>query len=389
VSKPVTITEVHVYPIANPADASNQFPVACPMAMHLEYQADRSLWRDDFGPLFVRIETDAGIEGIGYSSMGSLMAAVSIRLHLRKLLVGEDARLVERLSDIMIRSTYHQGRDGYLMHGISAVDLALWDIKGKLAGEPVCTLLGGPVQRDGLPCYMTGYDADKVIRENFLGLKVPLKYGPASGQAGFDRNVAEVAALRQKLGPDRFLSLDCWMGLDVPYTLALARAVAPYKVKWIEEPLVAGDLSGYRELRAKWDTDVLIATGEHEALVRGAEPFMRDRLADIWQADVTWAGGITEMKKIAGLALASGTRIVPHYGYTPWAAHFILACQASPMIEWYDMTADLPGDAPLFVSDMPLVNGRLLPGSSPGFGITMNWDAVELNLDRRIAFAGG
>ena len=86
----------------------------------------------------------------------------------------------------------------------------------------------------------------------------------------------------------------------------------------------------------------VVATGEHEALVRGAEPFMRDRLADIWQADVTWAGGITEMKKIAGLALASGTRIVPHYGYTPWAAHFILACQASPMIEWYDMTADLP-----------------------------------------------
>src|SRR5687768_2339531 len=123
-SKPVIITAVEVFPIANPADVSNQFPVACPMAMHPEYPADRSLWRDDVGPLVVRIETDARVEGIGYTSMGSLMSAVSIKLHLTKLLVGEDARHVERLSDIMIRSTYHQGRDGYLMHGISAIDLA-------------------------------------------------------------------------------------------------------------------------------------------------------------------------------------------------------------------------------------------------------------------------
>jgi L-rhamnonate dehydratase len=385
-TKPVAITAVHVYPIKNPNDASNQYPVACPMSVYPEYRNDRRLWRDDFGPLFVRIETDAGVEGVGYSSMGSLFCAVSIKLHLTKLLIGEDPRNVERLNDIMIRSTYHQGRDGYLMHGISAIDLALWDLKGKLAGETVCSLLGGPVQRDGLPCYMTGYDADKVISKGFSGLKIPLKYGPASGKAGFDANVAEIAALREKLGPDRDIMLDCWMGLDVPYTLALARAVAPLKVKWIEEPLVAGDVAGYRQLRANWDTDVLIATGEHETLVRGAEPFMRERLADIWQADVTWAGGITEMKKIAGLALGSGIKIVPHYGYTPWAAHFVLSCQASPMIEWYDMTADLPGEAPLFTSDMEIRNGRLLPGTSPGFGITMNWDVVELNVDRRIQF---
>jgi L-rhamnonate dehydratase len=385
-STPVKITAVHVYPLAIAGDASNEFPVACPMSIYPEYRPSRPLWRDNFGALLVRIETDAGVEGIGYTSMGSLVCAVTIKLHLARLLIGQDPTRVERLNDILVRSTYHQGRDGFLMHAISALDLALWDIKGKLAESSVCNLLGGPVQ-ESLPCYMTGYDADKVIRGGFTGLKIPLKYGPASGRDGLRANVADVAALREKLGPDRDIMLDCWMGLDVPYTLELARALEPYRVRWIEEPLLAGDIEGYRQLRSKWTSDTLIACGEHETLVRGAEPFMRDRLVDVWQADVTWAGGITEMQKIAGLAIAAGVKIIPHYGYTPWAAHFILACQASPAIEWYDLTGDLVGDEPLFTSDMVLKEGRLSPGTAPGFGIKVNWDMVGANLDRRLAFA--
>lgn len=386
-AKPAKITAVRTYPLAISGDASNDYPVACPMSVYPEYRQSRTLWRDDLGPLLVRIETDAGVEGIGYTSMGSLVCAVTIELHLKRLLIGQDPSRVERLNDVMVRSTYHQGRDGFLMHAISALDLALWDIRGKLAGEPVCRLLGGPVQ-ESLPCYMTGYDAAKVVRENFIGLKIPLKYGPASGRDGLAANIADVAALRETLGPDRDIMLDCWMGLDVPYTLELAAALEPYRVRWIEEPLVAGDIDGYRQLRAAWRSDTLIATGEHETLVRGALPFMNERLADVWQADVTWAGGITEMTKIAALAMGAGVKIIPHYGYTPWAAHFILACRASPAIEWYDLTADLAGGKPLFASDMALRDGRLYPGSAPGFGVTIDWDVVEANLDRRIAFAG-
>lgn len=93
------------------------------------------------------------------------------------------------------------------------------------------------------------------------------------------------------------------------------------------------------------------------------------------------------MQKIAALALDAGIAMIPHYGYIPWAAQFILACGASPMIEWYNLDFEFPGDQPLFDSDMILREGRLYLGSAPGFGITMNWNVVEDNLDRRVQFA--
>ena len=129
----IKITDVHAYPLQFSGDTTNEYPVACPMSVYPEYRASRLLWRDDFGPLIVKIDTDAGVEGVGYTSMGSVMCALSIELHLKRLLIGEDPRRVERLNDILVRSTYHQGRDGYLLHAISALDLALWDIRGKCA----------------------------------------------------------------------------------------------------------------------------------------------------------------------------------------------------------------------------------------------------------------
>lgn len=381
----ITITDVQAYPLQFSGDTTNEFPVACPMSVYEDYRASRMLWRDDFGPLIVKIDTDAGIEGIGYTSMGSVICALSIDLHLKRLLVGQDPRRVERLNDILIRSTYHQGRDGYLLHGISALDLALWDIRGKIAGLSVCHLLGGPVQ-DSIPCYMTGYDDERVLQEPFSGIKWPLKYGPASGKWGLRENVEDVAQLRERLGPEPDIMLDCWMGLSVRYTLELDRALRDYNIKWIEEPLVAGDIEGYRQLRRQWNGSTLIACGEHETLLRGFAPFARERLVDVWQADVTWAGGITQMQKIAALALDAEIAIIPHYGYIPWAAQFILACPASPMIEWYNLDIEFPGGKPLFDSDMALRQGRLYPGTAPGFGIELNWDVVEDNLDRRVHF---
>lgn len=381
----ITITDVHAYPLRFPGDTTNEFPVACPMSVYQEYSASRMLWRDDFGPLIVKIDTDAGIEGIGYTSMGSVMCALSIELHLKRLLIGQDPRRVERLNDILIRSTYHQGRDGYLLHGISALDLALWDIRGKVANLSVCHLLGGPVM-ESMPCYMTGYDDERVKQEPFIGIKWPLKYGPASGKWGLRANVADVAQLRERLGPEPDIMLDCWMGLTVRYTLELDRALRDFNIKWIEEPLVAGDIEGYRQLRRDWTSSALIACGEHETLLRGFAPFARDRLVDVWQADVTWAGGITQMLKIAALAQDAEIMIIPHYGYIPWAAHFILACKASPMIEWYDLDIEFPGGQPLFESDMALSEGRLYPGTAPGFGVKMNWEIVERNLDPRVQF---
>ena len=235
---------------------------------------------------------------------------------------------------------------------------------------------------------MTGYDDDRVKREPFSGIKWPLKYGPGSGKWGMRGNVKDIAQLRERLGLEPDIMLDCWMGLDVRYTLELDRALRDYNIKWIEEPLVAGDIDGYRQLRREWTSGTWIACGEHETLVRGFAPFAKERLVDVWQADVTWAGGITEMQKIAALALDADIAIIPHYIYIPWAAHFILASRASPMIEWYNLDIEFPGGQPLFESDMALREGRLYPGTEPGFGITVNWKVVEQNLDHRVQFAG-
>ena len=232
---------------------------------------------------------------------------------------------------------------------------------------------------------MTGYDDERVKREPFSGIKWPLKYGPASGKWGLAENIKDIAQLRERLGPEPDIMLDCWMGLDPRYTLALDDALREFNIKWIEEPLVAGDVEGYRQLRREWNSSTLIACGEHETLLRGFAPFARERLVDVWQADVTWAGGITQMQKIAALALDADIAIIPHYGYIPWAAQFILACRASPMIEWYNLDIEFPGGQPLFESDMELRQGRLYPGTAPGFGIRLNWEVVEQNLDRRVS----
>jgi L-rhamnonate dehydratase len=379
------ITDVHTYPLRFSGDSSNAFPVTCPMSVYPEYRASRLSWRDDFGPLLIRISTNAGIEGIGYTSMGGVACALTIELHLKRLLLGENPLRTERINDILIRSTYHQGRDGFLMHAISAIDLALWDIRGQHANMPVYALLGGTL-RDSTPCYMTGYDTGKVKESRFAGIKLPLKYGPASGHWGLDQNVQDVARVREALGKEPFIMLDCWMGLDVPYTIALTKALRDYHVLWLEEPLVAGDIEGYRQLRRAVGSELWITCGEHETLTRGAAPFFKERLVDVWQADVTWAGGITSMQKIAAMAQDAGIAIIPHYSYIPWAAHFVMACPASPMIEWYDLTQEFPGGVPLYTGDMTLRDGHLYPGSTPGFGVTINWDVVEQNLDKRVSF---
>ncbi len=379
----IKITEISTYPLLPKKDKTNSQAVACPMAIYPEYRSSRNLWRDDFGELIVKIKTDAGVEGIGYTSHGSLIAAMSIELHLKRLLLGENPLSHERLQDILIRSTYHQGRDGYLMHGISALDLALWDIKGKIAGKPVCQLLGGPIH-DSLPCYLTGYDTKKVLKENFKGLKLPLHHGPAEGKTGLDKNVKGIADLREKLGSAPDIMLDCWMGLDLPYAIELYRATRGLRVKWLEEPLLPGDIDGYRQLKSEIDSDCLIACGEHETLVRGAMPFFKDRIVDIWQPDVTWVGGITTMQKIASLAAASKVMLIPHLGCSPWAAHFMLAHPESIWAEYNDAHIPRHKGKSIFESDTAINNGRIYPGKTPGFGVEINWEVVEQNLDRRV-----
>ena len=161
--------------------------------------------------------------------------------------------------------------------------VALWDLLGKLRGEPVYALLGGKC-RERLPVYCTTARPDVAKQLGFIGSKVPCPYGPADGDEGFAKNVAAFKRARELVGPDFPLMLDCYMALNVPYAIKLAKALAPYNLKWIEEFLPPDDYDGYKEVRqALLGTGVLTTTGEHEYTRYGFRKLIADRAVDVLQ----------------------------------------------------------------------------------------------------------
>ena len=202
------------------------------MSIYPKYKARRDLFMaGDLGPEVVEIATDKGIKGIGYGGPG---CSFVIEKHLPKLLIGEDPFDVERLWDIMWRSTMYYGRKGIVVHAISAVDLALWDIIGNALGLPVYKLLGGET-KSRIPAYCTGNDIEQHLEFGYKRVKLAVPYGPADGREGLKKNVELVKRTRQLLGPEGDIMLDCWMALTEHYTIEFAEMVEPYRVYWMEE----------------------------------------------------------------------------------------------------------------------------------------------------------
>ena len=202
----------------------------------------------------------------------------------------------------MFRATLNYGRKGLAVQCLSAVDLALWDLVGKLRNEPVYALLGGRTKAT-LPVYCTTARPDLAKRLGFVGAKIPCPYGPSAGDAGFARNVAFFRKWREAVGPDYPLALDCYMALTKPYAVKLGRALEPYGLKWLEEFLPPDDYEGYKDVKAALP-GVLLSTAEHEYTRYGFRRLLRDRSVDILQPDVTWCGGLTEARRVVAMAAA-------------------------------------------------------------------------------------
>lgn len=347
--------------------------IANPMSGYPEYKAQRTSWGiDALGGLVVEVETASGLIGTGISQGGDA-AAFLIERHLNRFLIGSDPRDVERIWDQMYRSTMYYGRKGLALFAISAVDLALWDLCGKLRDEPVYMLLGGET-KPSLPCYCTGIKPGRYQQLGFFGAKLPLPYGPADGQAGIDANVALVASAREEVGPTFELMLDCYMALTVPYTIALAEALRPYRVGWIEEPLPPDDYDGHARIKAAcpWQR---FSTGEHESTRYGFRELIARQCVDILQPDLTWVGGVTEARKIAAMAAAYDTPVVPH-GSGVFSSHFQMAFTNTPFQEVLALSPDGNEIVPVFgnlIRGEPLpVNGTIRPPDLPGWGIAID-----------------
>jgi L-rhamnonate dehydratase len=348
--------------------------VANPMSIYAKYKATRSLFFPDPGkvPGFtVEIATDKGVKGYG---SGGAAGGVVVEGHLTKLLLGEDPFDIEKLWDIQWRSTMHYGRMGVTMNAISGVDLALWDLIGNALGLPVYKLLGGRT-KERIPAYCTGNDIEQHVAFGYRRLKLAIPHGPADGREGMRKNEELVKRARTTLGKDGEIMLDCWMAWTERYTIEMAEMLEPYRVYWMEEVLQPHDYAGFGRLR-KAIRSTRIVTGEHEYGRYGFRNLLEHEAAEIWQPDVHWCGGLSEMRKIGAMAAAYDIPVIPHGGGTSQdGLHFIMATANSP---WAEMFMPAPGGPSevykRFEEDHRITRGSegiyTVPSERPGFG----WD---------------
>jgi len=366
------------YPAFTPAAGSwsvDKVEVANPMSIYPEFKARRALFFADPGkvPSFtVEITTDKGITGYGGGGPGGGTVVVD---HLAKLLMGRDPFDIERNWDICWRSTMNYGRMGITMNAISGVDLALWDIVGKALNVPVYKLLGGET-KDRIPAYCTGNDIEQHVEFGYTKLKLAIPHGPADGREGMRKNLELVKRARKAVGPDGEVMLDCWMAWTERYTVEMAEMMAPYRIYWMEEVLQPHDYAGFGRLKAQVKS-TRIATGEHEYGRYGFRHLLENQSAEIWQPDMNWCGGLTEMRRIGAMASAYDISVIPHGGGLNGSSHYILATTNSP---WAELFLPSPGGPKevyqIFEENYAISRGPegiyMRPLEKPGFG----WDYV-------------
>ncbi|MFV0443655.1 MAG: mandelate racemase/muconate lactonizing enzyme family protein [Planctomycetaceae bacterium] len=325
-------------------------------------------WRTSLGQIAVRIETDDGRYGYGVGGGGAAGRHVIDHV-LAPLLTRRSSESVEELWEEMYSATLPFGRKGIAVMALSGVDLALWDLRAKRAGQPVAALFGG-FGNKSLPTYTTVWD--RVDAETAAGTgpagasPVKLHVRVTDPLHAVDEIVERVGAARRAIGPERELMVDAWMKWDVELTLRVAERIAPLGIGWIEEPLSPDDLRGYEQLAGR--CPIPIAGGEHEFTAAAFEELIERRLHAVLQPDVCWVGGLTELVKIYDIARTASVRVVPHRGAEIWALHAIAALDPLPLAEsgrpWMPWVEGQPS----------IHDGRISVSAMPGFGVQLNGD---------------
>ena len=327
---------------------------------------------------FVEIETDDGLVGRG-GPVPEQVAYVVAR-DLRPLLLGADPVAGEKLWDQMHRSQVH-GRAGNTMLAISAVDCALWDLRGRWLGQPVHRLLGGPT-RETVPAYasMLGFsvtDLDLVraraVEYRDLGYQAQkwfFRYGPTSGYEGLRRNVDLVRTLRDAVGEDYDLMFDCWQSMDVTYVTELASRIAQYHPRWLEECVMPDRIDGYARLRER--LSIPLAGAEHEYTRWGFRRFVDAQALDVLQPDIYWCGGLSETLKIAAYATAHDLVVIPH-GHSAAATLHFSVTQSPIHTPYQEHLVKWNAVHQLFLRDrVDPVGGLLHAPRHPGMGMDLD-----------------
>lgn len=318
--------------------------------------------------VWVQAIAEDGTYGLGVCSFGEPVAAI-IDYVFAPLLEGRDALATELHNDLMWRASQPVGATGHAAVAQSGVDLALWDLKGKLLDQPVYSLIGGPV-RDRVQCYATSDDLDWSLELGFEAFKVsnPIHYD--AGLEGINALEEKLGAARQAVGDSAELSFNPVMGFNVDFTVRLAERLRQFDLRWLEEPLPPWDLEGQIALRERIPF-MPLATGEHHHGRHAHRQLVEHRAVDILQPDMKWCGGLTEALKIYTIAEAAGLQVVPHFSAnTPWGQHFSIAMPEAPIAEFWlgsDPGVPLEEVAPLPGVPVP-EGGYVTPSDAPGWG---------------------
>ena len=316
------------------------------------------------GSILVQIKTTGGLAGYGLGGGGSAAVHV-IETHLRDLLLKADPANIEALWEQMYSSSLFYGRKGLAIQAISGIDLALWDLAGQTASQPVYKLLGGAT-KDRVPVYLTGRNVEFGLQHGIKAFKLPVDSSPHEGKDGMRKAVAQVEAARKAIGDDAELMIDVLCRWDVPYTLAMVERLAPSRLMFIEEPLSPDDMAGYAQLCASVRS-TRIASGEHEYTRYGFENLIARKAAHILQPDITWSGGLTELRKIAVLASAHQLPMIPHRGGSVYGLHLILATAHCGLAESFGVGE--PGNEIMQTMSPRFADGYLYASGKPGFGV--------------------
>ncbi len=339
------------------------------------------------GWLVVEVFTDEGLVGIGNSALAPQVTKQTIDLYLKPLLVGQNPWDIEFLWQHMFRKTMAFGRKGIGMVAISAVDIALWDLLGKCARQPVYRLLGGrtklriPVYASRLysvPLNDLAAEAKRYKDEGYQAMKLRFGWGPADGAAGMQRNVQLVRTVREAVGDDTDVMADAYMGWTLDYAKRMLPLLEPFHLRWLEEPLIPDDVQGYAELKSYGR--VPIACGEHEFTLHGFRELLDARAVDYIQFDTNRVGGITQARKIAALAEAHSVPVIPHAGQMH-NYHVVMASFNSPMAEYFPIVDVEVGNELfwyIFRGEPQAKDGFVdLDQNVPGLGLTIDEKALE------------
>jgi L-rhamnonate dehydratase len=338
------------------------------------------------GWLIVEIFTDDGHVGIGNAALAPPITKQVIDLYLKPLLIGTDPWNIEFLWQHMYRKTMAFGRKGIGMAAISAVDIALWDLLGKSAKQPVFRLLGGRT-KPRIPVYASrlysielselAAEAKRYKKEGYRAMKLRFGWGPTDGAAGMQQNVDLVKTVRQAVGDGIDVMADAYMGWTLDYAKRMLPLLEPFNLRWLEEPVIPDDIQGYAELKSY--ARIPIAGGEHEFTQYGFRDLVAARAVDYIQFDTNRVGGITQARKISALAESHSVPVIPHAGQMH-NYHVVMASLNSPMAEYFPIVDVEVGNELfwyIFEGEPKAKDGFVdLDDNLPGLGLTVNEKAL-------------